>query len=114
MSFTSFLYQLQFYSVSNCDSLLSSLISPLVSSSGVVSGFEVSTSGLCVFSSPLSVVLLSEVFVWSPLLGGLIGGYLSTMAIGIKNKSTKKDMINGWIVLILYLAFLSYVVFFVK
>ena len=47
-------------------------------------------------------------------IGGLIGGYLSTMAIGIKNKSTKKDMINGWIVLILYLAFLSYVVFFVK
>ena len=47
-------------------------------------------------------------------IGGLIGGYLATMAIGIKNKSTKKDMINGWIVLILYLAFLSYVVFFVK
>ena len=47
-------------------------------------------------------------------IGGLIGGYLATMAIGIKNKSEKKDMINGWIVLILYLAFLSYVVFFVK
>lgn len=47
-------------------------------------------------------------------IGGLIGGYLSTMAIGIKNKSEKKDMINGWIVLILYLAFLSYIVFFVK
>lgn len=47
-------------------------------------------------------------------IGGLIGGYLATMAIGIKNKSEKKDMINGWIVLILYLAFLSYIVFFVK
>ncbi|CDE48429.1 rhomboid protease [Firmicutes bacterium CAG:460] len=47
-------------------------------------------------------------------IGGLIGGYLTTMAIGIKNKSEKKDMINGWIVLILYLAFLSYIVFFVK
>ena len=47
-------------------------------------------------------------------IGGLIGGYLATMAIGIKKKSEKKDMINGWIVLILYLAFLSYIVFFVK
>lgn len=47
-------------------------------------------------------------------IGGLIGGYIATMAIGIKNKSEKKDMINGWIVLILYLAFLSYIVFFVK
>ncbi len=47
-------------------------------------------------------------------IGGLVGGYLATMAIGIKNKSHKKDMINGWIVLILYLAFLSYIVFFVK
>ena len=47
-------------------------------------------------------------------IGGLIGGYLATMAIGIKNKSEKKDMINGWIVLILYLLFLNYIVFFVK
>ena len=47
-------------------------------------------------------------------IGGLIGGYLATMAIGIKNKSGKKDMINGWIVLVLYLVFLSYVIFFIK
>lgn len=47
-------------------------------------------------------------------IGGLVGGYLATMAIGIKNKSAKRDMINGSIVLILYLAFLSYIVFFVK
>lgn len=47
-------------------------------------------------------------------IGGLIGGYLSSMAFGIENKSEKRDMINGWIVLILYLAFLSYIVFFVK
>ena len=47
-------------------------------------------------------------------IGGLIGGYLASMAIGIPNKSTKKDMINGWIVLILYIAFLSYIVYFVK
>lgn len=47
-------------------------------------------------------------------VGGLIGGYLAAMAIGIENKSNKKDMTNGWIVLILLVAFLSYIVFFVK
>ena len=47
-------------------------------------------------------------------IGGLIGGYLAAMAIGISNKSTKKDMINGWIVLILYIVFLSFVIFGLK
>lgn len=47
-------------------------------------------------------------------IGGLIGGYLSTMAVGIKDKSTKQDRINGIIVLVLYLLFLSYIIFFVK
>ncbi len=47
-------------------------------------------------------------------IGGLIGGYLSSMAFGIENKSEKRDMINGWVVLILYLVFLCYIVFFVK
>lgn len=39
-------------------------------------------------------------------IGGLIGGYLSTMALGIEDKSNKKDKINGWIVLILLIGFL--------
>ncbi len=47
-------------------------------------------------------------------IGGLVGGYLSAMALGIENKSAKKDMINGWIVLILLIGFLSYVIFFLK
>ena len=45
-------------------------------------------------------------------IGGLIGGYLASMAIVIDNKSEKKDMLNGWIVLILLIGFLSYIVFF--
>ena len=45
-------------------------------------------------------------------IGGLIGGYLAAMAIGIDYKSAKKDMLNGWIVLELYIVFLSVVVFF--
>ncbi len=44
-------------------------------------------------------------------IGGLIGGYLVAMALGIEGKSNKKDMINGWIVLLLYIIFLSIVIF---
>lgn len=47
-------------------------------------------------------------------IGGLIGGYLITMAIGIDGKSTKKDRMNGWIVLLLYIIFLSAVIFGMK
>ncbi len=47
-------------------------------------------------------------------IGGLIGGYLVTMAIGVEGKSKAKDMLNGWIVLILYIAFLAYTIFFLK
>ena len=39
-------------------------------------------------------------------IGGLIGGYLATMAVGIPNKSSKSERINGTIVLILYLLFI--------
>ncbi len=45
-------------------------------------------------------------------IGGLIGGYLATMAVGIMGKSTKSDRINGTIVLSIYLAFLILVLFF--
>ncbi len=45
-------------------------------------------------------------------IGGLVGGYLATMALGLKGKSAKQDRINGLIVLILYLAFLIYLAFF--
>lgn len=45
-------------------------------------------------------------------IGGLIGGYLSMMAFGIKGKTNQTDRINGSIVLTIYLVFLSYVIFF--
>ncbi len=45
-------------------------------------------------------------------IGGLIGGYLITMALGLEGKSKRKDMLNGWIVLILYLSFLAFAVFY--
>ena len=41
-------------------------------------------------------------------IGGLIGGYLSTMIVGLKYKSQKSENINGIIVYLLLTAFLVY------
>ncbi len=41
-------------------------------------------------------------------IGGLIGGVLSSMALGVKDKSTKFEEINGWIICLLFLVFLLY------
>lgn len=41
-------------------------------------------------------------------IGGLIGGYLATVSVGIKNKSNRNEMINGIIVLVIYIVFLVY------
>ena len=45
-------------------------------------------------------------------IGGLIAGVFVTMALGIKNKSTKMDCINGWIISVIFFAFLIYLGFF--
>ena len=44
-------------------------------------------------------------------IGGLVGGYLLTMIVGVPGKTKKSDRINGSIVLILLIAFLSYMLF---
>ena len=44
-------------------------------------------------------------------IGGLIGGYLATMALGIPGKAKKQEKINGSIVLVIYLAFLIVLLF---
>ena len=44
-------------------------------------------------------------------IGGLIGGVLVTRAVGIKYKSTNGDMINGVIMTLIFVAFLSYMAF---
>lgn len=66
---------------------------------------------------PLIIINLLIGFSFSGIdnfahIGGLIGGVFSTMAVGIKYKSTKFDMINGYILYILYTLFLSYIIFF--
>ena len=47
-------------------------------------------------------------------IGGLVGGYLSTMALGVNEKSTKQEKVNGTLVLILLWAFLLFIGFNVK
>ena len=44
-------------------------------------------------------------------IGGLLGGALITVALGVKNKSSNFEKINGLIVTILFLAFVIYMVF---
>lgn len=44
-------------------------------------------------------------------IGGLIGGALMTMALGVKNKSSWFEEINGWIITIIFLIFTIYMAF---
>ena len=41
-------------------------------------------------------------------IGGLIGGLLTTIALGVKYKSTKFEMVNGLIVLLIFIGFLIF------
>ena len=66
---------------------------------------------------PLIIMNLGLGFMFSGIdnwahIGGLIGGFFSTMAVGIKYKSTKFEMINGTILYLIYILFLGYMVFF--
>ena len=44
-------------------------------------------------------------------IGGLVAGIISSMAVGIKGKTSKSEKINGWIVLIALIMFLFYMLF---
>lgn len=44
-------------------------------------------------------------------IGGLIGGILTSLALGVTDKTRKSDKINGLIVLALYFAFIIYICF---
>lgn len=45
-------------------------------------------------------------------IGGLIGGIVSTMAVGLKHKTSEFEKVNGFIILIIYILFLGYMAFF--
>lgn len=44
-------------------------------------------------------------------IGGLIGGVLITKAVGVKDKSSTSDMVNGWILTAIFTAVIIYVAF---
>lgn len=44
-------------------------------------------------------------------IGGLIGGAIITIALGIKDKSTTFEKVNGWIITAIFLAFATYMAF---
>ena len=44
-------------------------------------------------------------------LGGLIGGYLASMAVGVKYRSSKSEQINGIIISLIFTIFMLYLVF---
>ena len=44
-------------------------------------------------------------------IGGLIGGALATMAVGVKDKTTTFERVNGCIITLLYFAFIIYMAF---
>ena len=44
-------------------------------------------------------------------IGGLVGGTLATWAIGVKDKSSTQEKINGWIMLSIFVCFLVYLAF---
>ena len=44
-------------------------------------------------------------------IGGLVGGILTTMALGIEKKSNKSDKINGIICLLIFIGFLLFLLF---
>ena len=44
-------------------------------------------------------------------IGGLVGGMLTTLSLGVKNKSSWFEEINGWIITAIFLAFTIYLAF---
>ena len=44
-------------------------------------------------------------------IGGLIGGLIMTMALGVKDKSSTFEKVNGWIIAAIFTAFTIYIAF---
>lgn len=44
-------------------------------------------------------------------IGGLIGGYLAAMSVGIPSIETKKDKLNGTILLLIFIGFMAYLIY---
>ena len=44
-------------------------------------------------------------------IGGLIGGAMITMAVGVKDKTSLFEKVNGWIITAIFTAFIIYIAF---
>ena len=44
-------------------------------------------------------------------IGGLIGGAMITMALGVKDKSSTFEKVNGWIIALIFTVFIAYIAF---
>lgn len=63
-----------------------------------------------VFLSILLSFLLGGVDLYA-YIGGLLGGLIITVALGVKDKTTTFERVNGWIVSLLFLIFMTYIAF---
>ena len=65
---------------------------------------------------PLIIVNLALGFMFNGIdnfahIGGLIGGCMITMALGVKDKSSTFEKVNGWIITLIFVAFITYIAF---
>lgn len=74
--------------------------------------------GATIKSSVLPVIILNLIIGFlnpgidnSAHIGGLVAGILSAMLVGVPDKSGKRDRINGIILTIIYISFISYLAF---
>ena len=44
-------------------------------------------------------------------IGGLIGGAMMAMALGVKDKSSMFEKVNGWIIVSVFTVFICYIAF---
>ena len=68
---------------------------------------------------PLILINLGLGFAMSGIdnaahIGGLIGGFLMTSALGVKYKSSKQEIVNGSIITLIFTAFMIYMAFFMN
>lgn len=74
-------------------------------------GATIKTSILPVIIINLIIGFISPGIDNSAHIGGLIGGILTTMLVGVPDKSNKTDRINGIILILIYIGFISYLAF---
>lgn len=74
-------------------------------------GATIKSSILPVIIINLAIGFLSSTIDNACHIGGLVGGILLTMLVGVPGKESKVDRINGIILTIIYICFISYLAF---